>query len=434
MLIFLLSSLLAVLMPGMMPAEVAEPRDTVAPAGHPLKAAGLTISVNAAMSIFDRLVISDPCYKSDWNSVRNNLHSDWVWDNDGFYRNQIGHPFQGAMYYNAARASGLDYWGSGLATVLGSVSWELFCETDPPSINDLLSTTAGGMACGEVLWRLYHLAVRKPVNLPVRISAGVGVRGLMGIRSAEADASVGVRALLDVEYGDPFDAGNRRPYDWFTLTLRVGAGGGKTSGVQDVGIVGLLYGRTILTPAGNDMLVGLFQHFNYFDCPGMDVSESNSFGPGMVVRFKDREGNPNTELQVHAGAVLMGGVQSDYYNVLERTYNMASGFSFHGSVSRNWGDAVAASLRYDCYRLFTAREYDRSFLDAGGDPILLDAPGNKANSHMGILRMLVDIRCSDSLAIRVEPGLLFRRSRYSYHPDVSGSCADLTVGLCWQLR
>ena len=435
MLLFLLYSLLTAPLPGMLPAGVDEPRDSAAAARHPLRAAGLTISVNAAMSLFDRAFLPDPCYKSDWNNICNNFHSDWVWDNDGFYRNQLGHPVQGAMYYNAARMSGLGYWGGGLATVLGSVSWELLCETDPPSINDLLTTTAGGMAVGEVLWRLYHLTgKRKPVDFPFRISAGVGAWGLTGIRSTGTDMAAGARALLDVEYGDPFDTWNRRPYDWFTLTLRAGLGSGNTSGIQNVGIIGLLYGWPLRTASGNDMLVGLFQHFNYFDSPGMDISESSSFGPGIVMRFKDGKGNPNTEFQAHAGAILMGGIQSDYYNVLERTYNMSGGFSLHGRVSHNWGKTVAASLRYDCYQLYTAKEYDQSFLDGGGDPLLLDAQGNKMTSHMDIIRMQADIRCSDCLTIRIEPGLICRRSRYAYHPDIFRSYADLTLGICWQIR
>lgn len=437
MMSILLSLLLTVPLLGSTPAGGSERRDTVESA-HPLKAAGLTLSVNAAMSLLDRICFTDPCYKSDWNSIRQNLHSDWVWDNDQFFLNQIGHPIQGAMYYDAARASGLGFWSSGLATVLGSVSWEILCENDPPSINDFLSTTAGGMATGEVLWRLYGLAAnRKAIDFPIRISAGLGARGLAGIRSVGADAhaaprSAGAQAFFDIEYGDPFYWTDNRPYDWFTLDLCAGVGSGGTSGVQQVSIIGRLYGKSLQTCKGDDLTVGLFQHFNYYDSPEMDLSESNSFGPGIVMRLKDERGVPNTELQAHLGAIIMGGVQSEYYSVLKRRYNMASGLSFHGSISHDWGKKVFTSLKYDHYQLFTSKEYNHSFLDAGGDPQLLDARGNKQISQADIFRMLVDIRCSDSLAIRIAPSVMCRRSLYSYHPDIFRSYADVTVGLCWK--
>src|SRR5258708_208146 len=43
-------------------------------------------------------------------SIRRNLQSPWVVDNDPFSINQFLHPYQGAMYHGFARSAGLNYW------------------------------------------------------------------------------------------------------------------------------------------------------------------------------------------------------------------------------------------------------------------------------------------------------------------------------------
>ena len=82
-----------------------------------------------------------------------NMKQGWVWDLDDFGVNQIGHPYQGNNYYNAGRAHGLSFWESAGITAFGSGTWEYFGETNHASVNDLINTTLGGIALGEVLHR-----------------------------------------------------------------------------------------------------------------------------------------------------------------------------------------------------------------------------------------------------------------------------------------
>ena len=67
-----------------------------------------------------------------------NMEQGWVWDLDEFLVNQIGHPYQGNNYYNAARANGLSFWESAGLTAFGSGTWEYFGETNHASLNDLI--------------------------------------------------------------------------------------------------------------------------------------------------------------------------------------------------------------------------------------------------------------------------------------------------------
>jgi hypothetical protein len=82
-----------------------------------------------------------------------NMEQGWVWDLDDFGVNQIGHPYQGSNYFTAGRANGLSYWESAGITAFGSGTWEYFGETNHASMNDLINTTLGGMAIGEMLHR-----------------------------------------------------------------------------------------------------------------------------------------------------------------------------------------------------------------------------------------------------------------------------------------
>jgi len=93
-------------------------------------------------------------------SIRRNLRSSWVVDNDPFAVNQLGHPYQGSMYHGFARSAGLTYWESLGYTFAGSLAWEIAGEKTPPSKNDQINTGIGGSFLGEALFRMSNLALQ----------------------------------------------------------------------------------------------------------------------------------------------------------------------------------------------------------------------------------------------------------------------------------
>jgi hypothetical protein len=97
--------------------------------------------------------IGKPYARISYDSVKTNLESDWVWDEDAFATNQFGHPYLGALLYNAARSNGFGMLGSSIYSFAGSAWWELFMETETPSINDQFFTPFGGILFGEVMHR-----------------------------------------------------------------------------------------------------------------------------------------------------------------------------------------------------------------------------------------------------------------------------------------
>ena len=118
-----------------------------------LEITGFIFSLNA----INRVLIGGSDYDSDGESFERNLKTAPVYDKDPFSINQIGHPYQGNIYYGFARSAGLEYWESLLYTLAGSFLWETWGETTPPSINDYVSTTIGGSFVGEALFRMASL-------------------------------------------------------------------------------------------------------------------------------------------------------------------------------------------------------------------------------------------------------------------------------------
>ena len=78
---------------------------------------------------------------------------------NSFRTNQFAHPYQGSLYFTAARSLGVGFHTSAALTTVGSWLWETAGESKPPAINDLITTAAAGTLFGEVLFRLSTLAL-----------------------------------------------------------------------------------------------------------------------------------------------------------------------------------------------------------------------------------------------------------------------------------
>lgn len=76
-----------------------------------------------------------------------------VVDRDVWYINYLGHPYQGACYYNAVRSQGAKFWQAGLFCIGHSLVWEYVLEggMEQPSIQDLVVTPIAGSLLGELI-------------------------------------------------------------------------------------------------------------------------------------------------------------------------------------------------------------------------------------------------------------------------------------------
>ena len=119
------------------------------------------------LSIHNRIVLGDAMqdgkrvYSSTFASTWEHLRSqNWVHDQDPFNINQFQHPYQGAMMYGFARSSGHNFWTSLGHANVGSFIWKMAGETDPPSIDDMVTTGQAGSLLGEALYRMSDLVLK----------------------------------------------------------------------------------------------------------------------------------------------------------------------------------------------------------------------------------------------------------------------------------
>jgi hypothetical protein len=119
------------------------------------------------LNLFDRVAygndvqdgkkVYDSNLSTTWEHLR---EQNWVYDKDPFNVNQMAHPYQGATMYGLARSSGLNFWESWGYSNVGSFLWKMAGETDPPSINDMITTGNSGSLLGEALFRMSELVLR----------------------------------------------------------------------------------------------------------------------------------------------------------------------------------------------------------------------------------------------------------------------------------
>jgi hypothetical protein len=88
---------------------------------------------------------------SPWDKL---AHGAASFDSNTFRTNFAGHPAMGTVLYQLARGNRLTTWGSALAAVAGSTTWELIEFHEKASINDLVVTPVAGVALGEPLLQL----------------------------------------------------------------------------------------------------------------------------------------------------------------------------------------------------------------------------------------------------------------------------------------
>lgn len=137
------------------------------------------IGFEILLNQFNRHFASDEeDYDTDFETIEDNFHRGWNFDRDSFNINQIGHPYQGSIYFGLARTNGLNFWESMAYTTVGSAIWEIAGETTEPSINDQLTTTFGGSFLGEALFRTvetFWKSAGGEKNAPVSEDIGAAV-------------------------------------------------------------------------------------------------------------------------------------------------------------------------------------------------------------------------------------------------------------------
>jgi hypothetical protein len=320
-----------------------------------------------------------------------NINKGWEWDADRFGINFLGHPYSGALTYNAARSSGYNYFQSSLFSIGGSLMWEYFGENTRPSYNDIINTPINGAFLGEMLYRLSSNILDDRTSGADRffreLAAGLidpmrGINRLFQGKSfritnkevyekepLNVSLYAGMHRINDetnkgfgntknsgiinfqFDYGNPFETRSRKPFDFFKIRADLNFGVGRKI-VDNVIGYGILFGKNM--NIGNmSMLIGGFQYYDYFDNMSFELG-TIGFGGGLFSKlpFSDKT---NLYTNIHWAIVPFAGNSTrlgpDTSQV--RDYIFGTGWEGKFESTLNLGKYVSASLIYYYYMVTT---------------------------------------------------------------------------------
>jgi hypothetical protein len=444
--------------------------------------AGLNLGIN----LFDRYVLQADYARVTGKSIKNNLRHQFLWDNDNFDTNLFWHPYTGGLYFNAARANGLSFWQSVPFAVGGSYLWEMFCETQPPSLNDIIATPLGGIALGEMTHRVSRLVLNdskrgwerfgrellagviSPMDMFNRLLSGDAWRRRPRIYTYDPQSepphflvnlSVMERFMTDLNenrnnldyalsakivYGQLFTEETHMPYDFFTGEIDVNIIGHQPF-LSNVSVAGLIWGKE-WQKGKNNWLAGIFQHYDYYNSKPLvkdgqipyEFAETASFGGGMLFKIQINKKKPMLLYgNLYVNYILLGANESDYLYIDKRNYNMGSGYSIKSSVGLSkprW----SVSWGFKFYRLCTNMGYGSEDVELNGLPEnanadYVNAQGNKGNTRFGMTHLNIGFRLSSRVSLSAEQRLYFRNTHYDYLKDIETQSTENRIKITYTL-
>ena len=455
---------------------------------HPWWALAEVTGINVGVQLFDRYVTREDFAQTTLRTIRQNFERGMVWDNDYFHMNMFMHPYHGNLYFNAARTNGLTYWESAPYALFGSAMWEFFGEADPPAINDIFATTCGGMAIGEMTHRLSRTvlddrargfrrflreaaaAIINPIQGLHRIISGDAWR----VKSShyryhdfrqipiDASVSIGWRYLADdgalfrgvhapfvnltLTYGTSVDGeSHKTPYDFFDIETSIAFGGGQPL-VNTLSIVGRLWSTPILDKKDMAGEFGIYQHYNYYNSKPVEdgseltpyrLSEVAAFGPGFIVSLPKMGALSKMEQRIFVSGILLGGTKSDYFNVIERDYNMGSGFSVKSKTQLDFGRTARFVLNTKFFRLYTWKGYKKEDLDNGfaniPDLRYLNVQGDRSHASLFVINPLMEMHLAKQWSITLSGAFYVRSTHYDFYDNVKAKTFETMVGVTCRL-
>jgi hypothetical protein len=301
-------------------------------------AIGETLAINMASSGINEYVRNANFNQISPRSWWANFEHGFTYDDNEFKTNQYIHPWNGAAYFNSSRSNGLGYWASAAFAVGGAFFWECCGETHPMSYNDMISTGIGGMALGEIEYRMSSQLLNNKDTGKSRFFREAGamlidpVRGFNRILSGRAknehenpeepldwhpDAarfyvSFGARTIgegesisentksyayvgLDHTFGSVFDNERRKPFDSFTLGAQLSFS--EKTPLSIARIRGDLASWAIGGKDGepSNQAISIVQHFDYhnntayeFGQQGIGVSWFSRYPLGKTLSLRTR--------------------------------------------------------------------------------------------------------------------------------------------------
>lgn len=325
-----------------------------------------------------------------WQSIADNLRlSSWEWDRDKFLNNQFSHPYHGSYYFNAFRSEGYSFWKSAQATLAGCLLWEIAGENEKPAINDLINTTLGGVAWGEMTHRL---AMRFTHNW--RTGRRKNALDVLGIA---VDPMTGFSALFSKRR----QLEQRGVFDTTTIRFELSAGSRQYNRAEDnerKETRGEWFSRMNLVYGAPNTLVKL--PFAYFSVLlELGTSDSTVFNIARIRGNLTGWNLRQTSLRSHSLLLLLN---YDYYNNTAFSYGLQSlQLNLHSRFSLPWksslqidgGPSLICLAAISDQDLFKGKKRDYDYANGAGvagivNLFILQRLGLRTNFSYGWLHTL----------------------------------------------
>ncbi len=455
---------------------------------HFWRAAAEVEGFNVALWAFDRYVAKGEYARISLKTIGHNLTHDFKWDNDKLSTNMFMHPYNGNLFYNAARSNGFNFWQSGLFAIAGSASWELFFENEYPSTNDIIATPIGGMCIGEVAYRASdallddrttgaNRAAREisafiisPMrgftrlitgdawkrrstpgrqfgtpNIALEMSLGAG---MLDFHHDDSKVNFGGALKMSLEYGSRFEVKSKKPYDYFTISATLSMMKNQPA-LQHLEVKGRLIARELLEERDEHLSIGMFQHFDFYDSDtigrggvkahyGKESPVPYKLGVpasvGFGVFYRDIERHQRVfDAYAHLNAVLLGTCVSDHYQLDNRNYNLATGMSTKTGLHMVFGrDKLALSADNQLYLLWTWKGYQPGTNFSTVDERTLNAMGDRSFALFSVTNARFDLKLRHKLYLTLNFEHYLRVTRYKYYPKVASSSLGAQLMLTYK--
>jgi len=440
------------------------------------RAVAEVIGTNLFVGSFNRYIANQDFAKINFKSIKRNFKIGPVWDTDKFSTNLVAHPYHGSLYYNAARSNGMNFWQSVPFTVGGSFMWEFFMETEPPSINDLMATTFGGVTLGEITYRLSDLfiddratgkerigrevlaGVISPIRAfnriitgdawkrrsykgrtfeyaPVNFIINVGPRYLYE-REDTDDNVTSMHVSLRLDYGEPYGDDFYSPYEWFQLRAAFDFFS-KQPLISQVNAIGALWGKTLWSKQDRALTVGVFQHFGYYDSQlktkegdlvvPYRISQAAAVGGGVLYNRISDADMVDIYAEFYLNGVALGASQTDYFRVDERDYNLGSGYSLKTFAGLTYRKKWNFQINADNYHIFTWKGYDPDLDLSTVDYETLNVQGDKGNARLTVFSTQLTYYSGNRWNISLTNRYFSRSTYYKYHDNFNTSTTDVIL-------
>jgi hypothetical protein len=412
-----------------------EPEDPVIPKRVGIAIAEVMASNFVAWAAARYLREDNYSFLISWSSVQDNLRHGLEWDPNNFSTNFFSHPYQGSTYFNAARTNGMNFWESIPFTFAGSYMWEVFMESEYPAYNDLVTTTWGGIALGELLFRFSekvlddrarggervwretsgfllnpvggvnrlikgdmftHRSTINHIRRPFHGYVAIGGRGSLE-QSDEGESKLSPSFQLTGYYGKPFEERSKiKPYEFFAFRLWTS----KRDTLRSLVITawGTLFGKQYDKGNGQKHLLSISQNYDYYNAQIFTIG-AMAFTANLLSNFPLGKGfrlvtNPAL------GFIALGAGDNEYVTSYQgRNYNFGSGFR----------GKLELLLEHEKYgRLLADYNYFSIYTREG-------APGV---DRLHVVDIHYMIRIWRQLGFGIEYFYYYRNANYKNDPDV----------------